>query len=263
MLLTLWCKEGVGQTFDGVFSGTPHTKTAYVNDETSTVNIKLYEYIDEIASDLKETKAELKDGGFYIRWYIEDASGDPVALNGWTFDFSYTYSWGANNVTSNYANDVELKFYYWSNRPKLDFASEYNWKEYLNLTLTCPENFSDYKVVCVMADENATYETNWPHAFVSEPSVLKSKYIFELKSISDLVFTPGTEPSNETVIPKLIEDEATPTILNLYTDKGDEIKSKYSAEEMFNFYLKWYLRDKESKEVWIPSTSPFTRTRFA
>ncbi len=249
MLLTLWCKEGVGQTFDGVFSGTPHTKTAYVNDETSTVNIKLYEYIDEIASDLGKPKAELKNG-FYIRWYIEDASGNPVALDGWTWSF-ITYDWDSYNSTESY--------YYWSSKNQSwnDFE---NWKGYLNLTLTIPNGlaYSDYKIVCVMAGENGTYNTNvWPHAFVSEPSEFKSKFIFGLKSISDLVFTPGTEPSNETVIPKLIEDDATSTILNLYTDKGDEIKSKYSAEDIYKFYLKWYLRDKESKDVLIPSTSPF------
>lgn len=262
MLFTLWCKEGVGQTFNGVFSGNLHTKTAYVNDETSTVNIKLYEYIDEIASDLgKTTKAELKDG-FYIRWYIEDASGNPIALNGWTFDFSYTYSWG--NAEGTYYTKTDYCYYssnfYWNNYQPADFTNENgNWLQYLNLSLILPKSYLGSKVVCVMAGENGTYNNNWP-PIVAEPSVLKSKYIFELKSISDIDFTPGTEPSNETVIPKLIEDNAISTILNLYTDKGDEIKSKYSAEEMFNFYLKWYLRDKESKEVWIPSTSPFTYT---
>ncbi|MBQ4622622.1 MAG: hypothetical protein IJB28_08220, partial [Bacteroidaceae bacterium] len=54
MLLTLWCKEGVGQTFDGQLVDGAYQKEIYVNSSEISVPYQpdLWQYIDEICSEL-------------------------------------------------------------------------------------------------------------------------------------------------------------------------------------------------------------------
>ncbi|MBR2017946.1 MAG: hypothetical protein IKA00_11780, partial [Prevotella sp.] len=135
----------------------------------------------------------------------------------------------------------------------------------LKQTISIPEgntlsSLLELEVVAVLsASEERTCDyTDLSNPIIElGPETHQVEYVFQFE---EPTFTSGVEPAKEITILKLVENDAKSVTLNLYDDMITDIKSKYTAEEMQNFYLKWYLRDKETKEPYLPVNCPFAYT---
>lgn len=95
MLLTLWCKEGVGQTFDA-YPGA--TEVIHKYQKYDNLICDLTGEMSSILTKLGYSQAsDMDNKGGYIRWSILDAEGNIAAIL-------------ANNVYYNDDNQVRLNY---------------------------------------------------------------------------------------------------------------------------------------------------------
>lgn len=202
-----------------------HTSTIIVNDENATsVSLPLSEHWETIKDDLGSETVN------YLRYYLLDASDNVVTTGSLSNDKGINFE--NNNIIGKY----------WFKPSETVFD-----KDMLDFTATVTSGkISDYKFVILLSSKDAIYDEK---SLAQEPT-LESMFTYSI----------GVEPAKEITILKLVENDAKSVTLNLYDDMITDIKSKYTAEEMQNFYLKWYLRDKETKEPYLPVNCPFTYT---
>ncbi|MBQ2951417.1 MAG: T9SS type A sorting domain-containing protein [Prevotella sp.] len=202
-----------------------HTSTIIVNDENATsVSLPLSDHWETIKADLGSETVN------YLRYYLLDASDNVVTTGSLSSDKGINFE--NNNIIGNY----------WLKPSETAFD-----KDMLDFTATVTSGkISDYKFVILLSSKDAIYDGM---SLAQEP-ILESMFTYSI----------GVEPAKEVTILKLVENDAKSVTLNLYDDMITDIKSKYTAEEMLNFYLKWYLRDKETKEPYLPVNCPFTYT---
>lgn len=206
-------------------AGKCHTSTIIVNDENATsVSLPLSDHWETIKDDLGSETVN------YLRYYLLDASDNVVTTGSLSNDKGINFE--NNNIIGNY----------WLKPSETVFD-----KDMLDFTATVTSGkISDYKFVILLSSKDAIYDGK---SLAQEPT-LESMFTYSI----------GVEPAKEITILKLVENDAKSVTLNLYDDMITDIKSKYTAEEMQNFYLKWYLRDKETKEPYLPVNCPFTYT---
>ena len=201
---------------------------------------------------------------FYVRWYLQDADGNQIALTsdpftgditsfsgsqytegkGWSWisknnsSYSYTDAFTANGyfgrTYENYLHEVAGE---WVN------DGETGWEKVFKVTVTKPSSitsWADCKIVCVMT--NDTGDMDYDSGEILKEPPFKLKYIFNILSAADLddAFTAGDDSGAETVN-KVIEHTATTASVNL-NNYFDEIKHKLGdITDLSDFYLRWYL----------------------
>ncbi|MBQ6801222.1 MAG: hypothetical protein IJP08_09000, partial [Bacteroidaceae bacterium] len=255
MLLTLWCKEGVGQTFDGQLVDGAYQKEIYVNSSEISVPYQpdLWQYIDEICSELSRidqktvTRSDLNtDKGIYIRWSVENLEKNVVT--DWTIGFDDQYNKWPYGLYSGY--------YYWfkgyDQYESVDFTIDNPTSEWPNTLLkpilTPPNsslfsNYNGYQLVCYITNESDG--CNGLYSFTSEPDNLKIKYtiIFNETGEAPIVDNFSNVPSD--ISP--IEKEVT-----LYEALSPTSASITLNDATAPSYIRWYFADASGNAVANP-----------
>ena len=184
---------------------------------------------------------------FYVRFYLTDASDNGVAITNLVSLDQYNNNW----YSGDYVDFGTLgKACYKGGYPGTDLIAGQT------ITLTIPASHTGYKLYCYLSNQSAS---EWNSPTYNEPAI-DVAFEYNLKSLSDLTWNAGSEASStEHRITKIINTGQTSATLDLYADAWDDvISSGYSPEDLYDTYIKWYLRNKSTGDIVSASGAAFS-----
>ena len=144
-------------------------KTVLYDETTRQCTPHLLGNWQELAVDCNVGRTLLAED-LYVRWYLTDKSGNPIAMESLTGG-GYTALTGTNG-------------YYRYGFESSQFADKGDGTAY-NPTITLPTSVTDYKnvrVVCVVTTKTDTWNVPW----TADPEEMQVKYVYDLRTTDDL-----------------------------------------------------------------------------
>lgn len=247
MLLTLWCKEGVGQTFNDPFavsSEYTHKRYLKISDASNApliTDTEVNEIYSIIVSDLAkqasvtETEMEVKlQTQVYVRWYV---SMEGAINSGWTFRTDIR-QWELWPFSDSQGNGV----YWFPYKDTWDSETLKNVLKIYSITKS-GEALSDYSIECVISDEATT--TDCGGSWQGTEPALKVRIIWQFTETGEapIVDNFSNVPSN--ISPN--EKEVT-----LYEASSPASASITLDGATAPSYIRWYFADASGNAVANP-----------
>lgn len=255
MLLTLWCKEGVGQTFDA-YPGA--TKVIHKYQKYDNLVCDLTGEMDDILAELGYTQpSDMDNNGGYIRWSVINADG--VNANNLETNIYNSYfpnkilllygrsnqNWWASHISSMNSNA-----YYWytgreTGESGISASTVFvNYGSYFfNVSLslyggeTMQSTFPGYSVSCYIANEPFNTSTN------AEPQI-DIQYVFHFNETGASPVDPFENTSSISETKKQSE--------NIYEALSPTSASITLNDATAPYYIRWYFADASGKAVANP-----------
>ena len=151
-------------------------KTVLYDETTRQCTPHLLGNWQELAVDCHEGRTNLA-ASLYVRWYLEDKNGTPIAIDDLTSSQPYTSLDGTTG-------------YYRYGFDSSQLTNKGDGTAY-NPTITLPSSVTDYndvRVVCVVSTKTDTWNEPW----TADPEEMQVKYVYSLRTADDL--DPTTYP---------------------------------------------------------------------
>ena len=241
MLLTLCCKEGVGQTFDA-YPGA--TKVIHKYQKYDNLVCDLTGEMDDILAELGYTDAsEMNSKGGYIRWSILDSEGNIAEIlsadvynnNDDQVRFYYRYNWYTANST-----ERSVSAYYWYSNKDPNFASDYL-KIQMHVGNNVKTNYPNYALSIYIANEPFNTSAN------TEPQI-DIQYVFHFNETGESPVDPfeNVESISQTFTPSVeISEISSPTEIAINL-------TEFNNGETNPSYVRWYFADASGNVVANP-----------
>lgn len=247
MLLTLWCKEGVGQTFDA-YPGA--TKVIHKYQKYDNLVCDLTGEMDDILAELGYTDAsDMDNNGGYIRWSAINADGVNAGNLG-----TNVYNAPSGTITLFYGGSAEWwagtytkmtsDAYYWYNGVS---SFQENGSKYLNVSLnfawgeTMQTTFPEYTISCYIANEPFNTSTN------AEPQI-DIQYVFHFNETGESSVDPfeNVESISKSFTPSIeISEVSSPSDITINL-------TEFNNETTAPSYIRWYFADASGNAVANP-----------